>query len=333
MKGTFSSVLCVETPFHYYADEHDSPMCRFWEAKRHKCHKTGHLAKACRLKKPLAKWNPPRGQTSKRKEDPWVQKLESEISFTLDRGQEALPLFAIDGPATARTIHVEIDLNKVPLVMEVDTGAVVSLLYEDTLKSKFPEARLQPAIVQPKTYTGEPLEVTGEFPVEVPYQQKTPKKLRVVVVKGKGLSLLGRNWLWNIRLDWQHISSMVSSSCPSIKLDTVLEKYSEVFSEDLGTIKTFQAKLFLKKGAKPKLCRARPEPYCNESHSWTRAEQARESSGAEEGQLQWLGYSSHGIVPWKDGRVRLLWDYKVTINHELTLTNILDPVRKLLLLL
>ena len=32
------------------------------------------------------------------------------------------------------------------------------------------------------------------------------------------------------------------------ELHTMVEKYSEVFSKDLGIIKPFQAKLFLKKG-------------------------------------------------------------------------------------
>ena len=120
-------------------------------------------------------------------------------------------------------------MRLVSLVMEVDTSAAVSLLSEDTLKSKFPGARLQPATVQLKTYTGEPLEVMGELPVEVQYQQQTPKQLSVVVVKGKGPSLLGRNWLQDIRLDWQHLASVVAFLRPSVKLDTVLEKYSEVF--------------------------------------------------------------------------------------------------------
>ena len=77
--------------------------------------------------------------------------------------------------------------------MEVDRGAAVSLFPKNTPKSKFPEARLQPATVQLKTYTGEPLGVMGELLVEVQYQQQTP--LSVVAVKGKGSSLLGRNWL------------------------------------------------------------------------------------------------------------------------------------------
>ena len=98
-----------------------------------------------------------------------MHRLEPEIPPTLDKGQEALPLFTVSEPSTACTIHVEIAVNKIPLIMEVDTDAAVSLLSEDTLKSKFPEARLQPATVQLKTYTGEPLEVLGELSVEVQY--------------------------------------------------------------------------------------------------------------------------------------------------------------------
>ena len=90
-----------------------------------------------------------------------MHRLEPEIPPTLDKGQGALSMFTVSEPSAARTIHVEITVKKIPLVTEVDTSAAFSLLSEDTLKFKFPEARLQAATVQLKTYTGEPLEVLG----------------------------------------------------------------------------------------------------------------------------------------------------------------------------
>ena len=312
MKGTFSSVLRVDAPCYRCGEAHDARVCKFREAKCHKCHKMGHIAKVCKSKKPAAKRIPPSGRQSKRKEDPRVQLLESEIPPIPDRGQEDLPLFAI-GESASRTIRVEIVVNQIPLVMEVDTGAAISLLSEATFKSKFPEAKLQPATVKLKTYTGEPLEVLGELPVEVQYQKQSPKQLSIVVVKGNGPSLLGRNWLEDIRLDWQHIASVVAAQKPFAKLDTLLEKYTEVFSEALGTIKPFQAKLFLKEGAKPKFCRSRPVPYA------MKVAVEQELDRLENvGVLEKVDFSDWAtpvvVVPKKDGRVRLCWDYKVIVN-------------------
>ena len=59
-----------------------------------------------------------------------------------------------------------------------------------------------------KTNTGEMLEIVGELPVQVVYQDQGPIRLSLVVVKGKGPCLLGRNWLTHIKLDWQHIAAI-----------------------------------------------------------------------------------------------------------------------------
>ena len=106
---------------------------------------------------------------------------------------------------------------------------------------------------------------------------------------------------------------MVASLCPSVNLDTILEKYSEVFSEDLGTIKPFQANLFLKKGAKPKFCHARPVPYA------MKAAVDQELNKLEKvGVLKKVDFSDWAtqvvVVPKKNGRVRLCRDYNEPIN-------------------
>lgn len=261
MKGTFSSVLRVETLCYRCGDAHDAKTCRFKEAKCHKCQKLGHIAKVCRSKKPAAgRRNAPHGWQSKKREEPRVKYLESEIPPTTDTGQQDLSLFTV-GNSSAHTIRVEVKVNDTPLVMEVDTGAAVSLLSEETFKSKFPGMQLHPTSLLLKTYTGEPLDIVGELPVEVEYQQQGPKSLSLVIVKDKGPPLFGRNWLHDIRLDWQHIASVVSSRDPLADIDVLLEKYVEVFSEELSTIKSFKAKLLLKEGARPKFCRAWQVPY------------------------------------------------------------------------
>jgi hypothetical protein len=40
-----------------------------------------------------------------------------------------------------------------------------------------------------------------------------------------------------------------------------LDEYSEVFQEEIGTLKLTKAKLPLKEGYQPKFCKARPVPY------------------------------------------------------------------------
>ena len=72
---------------------------------------------------------------------------------------------------------------------------------------------------------------------------------------GQGPSLLGRNWSLKLQLDWKSIFSLRSST-----LQDVLDHYTTLFQEDLGTLKQSKVKIFLKEGATPKFNKARPLP-------------------------------------------------------------------------
>ena len=77
-----------------------------------------------------------------------------------------------------------------------------------------------------------------------------------MIVKGSGPSLLGRDWLNKIRLDWISIHYVHSEP-----LQAVLDKHSAVFQEGLGTLRGFKAKIHVDPGAQPKFHRARSVPY------------------------------------------------------------------------
>ena len=54
-------------------------------------------------------------------------------------------------------------------------------------------------------YTGESIRVIGELSVTAIYGNQS-KKFTVYIVPGRGPTLLGRNWLQNIQLDWKRIT-------------------------------------------------------------------------------------------------------------------------------
>ena len=90
----------------------------------------------------------------------------------------------------------EVLINDVPIQMEVDTGASVTVVTEDTYQkiregSHNQTKQLQQSTVRLKTYTGEAIPVLGQVPVKVSCGQNT-HTLVVQVVKP---DLMGRNWL------------------------------------------------------------------------------------------------------------------------------------------
>ena len=81
-------------------------------------------------------------------------------------------------------------------------------------------------------------------------------QLPLIVVEGSGPSLLGRNWLKHIVLDWQDICHL---SCTP--LQAVLDKHRSVFQDGLDTLKNFEAKIHVEPLAIPRFCKAKTVPY------------------------------------------------------------------------
>ena len=91
--------------------------------------------------------------------------------------------------------------------MELDTGAAVSLISQETWQSRLHKIPLKETDVRLKTYTGESIKVLGEAMVTVVYGEQEAK-LPLLVVPGSGPSLLRRNCLKLIRLNWPEINPL-----------------------------------------------------------------------------------------------------------------------------
>ena len=149
------------------------------------------------------------------------------------------------------------------LTFEVDTGAAVTLISE-TYSKCFLKGALQKSATLLKSYTGAKIPVADipvadEVQVTVSYGQQGGT-FTLYVVKGRGPSLLGRDWLRHIRLDWKTIARTVREALPA-RLEVLLQSYSEVFGEELRTINSVQARLQVKPDAQPKFFRPRPVPF------------------------------------------------------------------------
>ncbi len=74
-------------------------------------------------------------------------------------------------------------------------------------KKLFVEVPLLQSQVLLQTYTGERMQVLGEIRVQAKYG-KQEKPLMLVVIEGSGPTLIGRNWLEQLRLDWKKIGAI-----------------------------------------------------------------------------------------------------------------------------
>ena len=140
--------------------------------------------------------------------------------------------------STHGSIPVQIHFCRIDktLQMELDTGAAFTIISERTCKTELP---LLKCPIWLKTYTDERIAVLGQLNVHVSYgDQRAP--LVLLIVAGDGPTLLGRNWLRYIRLDWEHIHA-VSKSDTATALNNLLEKQSDLFKDELGKVSKIQA--------------------------------------------------------------------------------------------
>ena len=110
--------------------DHLAANCRYAEFICRNCHKKGQLARACRSTKT---------QSESRK----TPGTEVARAYQLDVNEhdEELPLFVL-GASHTTPIQVDVSLNGVPVTMEVDTGAVVSVMPRQQQEELFPVAAL-----------------------------------------------------------------------------------------------------------------------------------------------------------------------------------------------
>ena len=135
----------------------------------------------------------------------------------------------------------------------------------------------------------------------------TKENLSLVVDQSNGPTLL--DWLPHLRLDWKHI---VHQAKEHPKLLEILDKYEEVFRDELDLVDMVPVKLHLKEGSTRKFCRPCPVPFAIKG---VVEKEIRHLE--EEGVLVKLETSQWATpivsVPKKNDEFRICGDYKTTI--------------------
>lgn len=300
-------------------NNHSEDKCFYKNSKCHKCKETGHLGRVCRSRQNV---NKPRAHQSTestagkkghrvKKKTPKVNFVDSDpdTSDTQETEQKySWPLFSIKSGGQ-KEINVNLLVDNKPLKMELDTGASVTLMSEKEYRQKF-DGKLSKTSIVLRTYTGQILPVIGEKSVTVTYEgQKL--SLPLLVVKADGPALLGRNWLSQLKLNWQSIKYTIHGN-----LEEEIFRKFEVFNEELGTVKGVTATLRLQENVSPKFFKPRPVPFALKDKISDELERLEKA-----GILKRVESSDWGtpIVPVlkPDGSVRICGDYKVTINPYL----------------
>ena len=81
--------------------------------------------------------------------------------------------------------------------------------------------------------------------------------LTVTCHDGNGPTLMGRNWLSRIKLDWPRVCHMAQPQ----RISQLLSQYNDLFQPGIGTLCNYEAKLDVDPDAAPKFFKPRAVPY------------------------------------------------------------------------
>ena len=167
-------------------------------------------------------------------------------------------LFAMDTGKVDNDIvkpyYVYVSVNGTRAKMEVDTGAAVSLISETLLKQRFKGVKLSPANCVLKNYSEESLQLLGKSTAKVKCKERS-ERLELLVVKGRGPALMGRDWISKLKLDWSRVNRVAPDTVD------VCARHVSVFKPDLGKLTGIKARLHVVPDAVPKFCKPRNGPY------------------------------------------------------------------------
>ena len=141
---------------------HRAAQCPFRTTQCYNCSKVGHIKGVYRSKKPgggRSQGNQPQRLISGQQRP----KQQGSIRVVQEGGQDSserlneYSLYQIGSKQASKPLQVEVVINGQPLSMELDTGAAVTLVSEESFHRKWSTVTLQPSTAQLHTYSGEPL--------------------------------------------------------------------------------------------------------------------------------------------------------------------------------
>lgn len=222
------------------SEPHDAETCKFASYTCSYCKKVGHLSKTCFKKKNASNKKKPTAFKSQ------AASLAGQCNTMVEEESEADNLYDLNTVSYAKCpdkIMIHLKLNNKPMMMEVDFSASCTIMNEEKwLQIRKRNQNFRSTKVKLQTWLKHNLIVCCEVDIDVEYGNKV-KKLPLLVVKGAGGSLMGRNWFDALGV---HVHNIGEST-----LNDLIKRYKDIFNDELGAHKGYRVSVELEADAKP----------------------------------------------------------------------------------
>ena len=308
---------------------HDQEICRFKDAVCRQCGEKGHIQRKC-LNKYKGNYHyqkPSKPDDKKTKKKPFgkpkrykAHEVHAEQHECESSDDSDVLCHLQDKKKSTRSepIMVVVRLQGKKVQMEVDTGSAVSILPYRLYVEHFQNLELNKSETVFQSYFGENKQSKGRTKVKVQYGNQM-YELDIHVVETEGPALFGREWLRVIPLEWQKImkiGQLPNEGNTKEKLKNLLQKYDDLFKDELGLLKNIKGTFTIQADSKPKLLKCRTEPYALKPRIHNELKKL-----VDQGVISPVSTSDWAtpLVPVvkPDGSVRLCGDFRMTLNPVL----------------
>jgi hypothetical protein len=270
---------------------HPRAKCRLRNAKCNICHKTGHIAKACRSRQ--------------------FNNNDNIINTIYTTSINTIP--------STKTIQVKLLIDDNPVKFQLDTGSPVTLVDESVWK-QMGCPLLEPIQMHLNSFTGHLIQLKGQKVVNVKYKNQQIQ-LNLHFLAGVGNNILGLDWIHALHINSKSLNDIISDGIMAKvnvqfkNLPALLIHYNEIFKEGLGCCKV-KAHLYVKPNVTPKFFKPRSLPF-----AYRQLVEMELNRLVNEGVLEPISISRWAapivVVPKPGGKVRICADLSTGVNQAL----------------
>ncbi|KAL1467347.1 hypothetical protein MTO96_042253 [Rhipicephalus appendiculatus] len=141
--------------------------CRHLTSAYHNCKLKGHLSHVSKGKKSVANTKGQAPPSGKKKSVHAVDDAGGDGAVKRLGAPHVYEMWKLQRTENTQPFRVEVSVNGISMLMKLEPGTSVSVVSEDTFRSKFQSARLEPSTVLLEIYSGELTPVKGTLVVSV----------------------------------------------------------------------------------------------------------------------------------------------------------------------